>query len=108
MRYENEKKCCGPSVEFSLFHNYPNPFNPTTGIRCQVPGTSNVRLIVYDLLGREVAALVDENKRAGVYEVQFNAGGLASGVYLYRMTAANPPTGSGRSFVETKKLILLR
>jgi len=93
--------------EFSLSQNYPNPFNPLTIIKYTVGGTrvsglrtSNTRLVVYDLLGREVAVLVNEVKAAGNYEVSFDGGGLASGVYYYRLT-----TGT---FVQTRKMILLR
>ncbi len=87
-------------VTFSLSQNYPNPFNPTTGVRFQVPGASDVKLVVYDILGREVATLVNERKAAGRYEVKFDGSGLASGVYIYRLTAG--------SFVQTRKMILLR
>jgi hypothetical protein len=85
---------------YELSQNYPNPFNPTTGVRFQVPGVSDVKLIVYDILGREVATLVNERKAAGRYEVRFDASGLASGVYIYRLTAG--------SFVQTRKMILLK
>jgi photosystem II stability/assembly factor-like uncharacterized protein len=85
---------------FHLVQNYPNPFNPNTVIGYQLPASGNVILKVFDLLEREVATLVDEYKPAGRYEVEWNAGGLASGVYLYRLSAG--------SFVETKKLILLK
>jgi hypothetical protein len=85
---------------FSLSQNYPNPFNPRTGIRYQVPGVSDVKLIVFDLLGREVAVLVNERKVPGTYEVAFDGNGLASGVYLYRMMAGN--------FVQTKKLVIVK
>jgi len=85
---------------YLLSQNYPNPFNPTTVIGYQVPVVSDVKLIVYDLLGREVAMLVNEREAAGSHSVQFNASGLASGVYLYKLT-----TGS---FVQTRKMILLR
>jgi len=103
----------GLPASFSLFPNYPNPFNPTTGIRYQVPGVSDVRLVVYDLLGRDVAVLVDERKAPGSYEVKFDAAGLASGVYFYRMTAGDPPTGSGsraeaRSYIQTRKMMLVK
>jgi hypothetical protein len=77
-----------------LEQNYPNPFNPVTTIRysvgeggLQAPGVSTVRLTVYDLLGREVATLVQEQKSAGTYTVQFDAGDLPSGSYVYRLTA---------------------
>jgi hypothetical protein len=72
-----------------LHQNYPNPFNPVTGIRYQVPGVSPVNLMVYDLLGREVATLVDEEKQAGTYEVMFDGTHLASGVYVCRMSAGS-------------------
>jgi beta-glucosidase len=86
--------------EFSLEQNYPNPFNPTTGIRYQVSGVSEVKLVVYDLLGREIATLVDQARDPGSYSVTWNAGGLASGVYLCRMTAG--------TFVSTRKMIFMR
>jgi len=87
-------------AEFRLSQNYPNPFNPTTEIRYQVSGVNDVKLAVYDILGREVAVLVDEKKAPGSYTVQFNGSGLASGVYLYRLAAG--------SFVETRKMILVK
>ena len=97
----------GKASTFSLGQNYPNPFNPTTSIKytvgvvsSQSPVASSTRLVVYDLLGREVAVLVDERKEPGYYTVQFNAANLASGIYLYRLTAGG--------FVETKRLTLLR
>jgi hypothetical protein len=85
---------------FALKQNYPNPFNPTTGIRYRVSGTSHVTLVVYDVLGREVAVLVNEVKAPGSYEASFDATGLASGVYLYTLQAAG--------FVQTRKMLLVR
>jgi len=88
---------------FTLEQNYPNPFNPTTTIRFSVPsvGTGHVlSLRVYNVLGQEVATLVNEQLKAGSYKVEFNASNLASGVYFYRLQAG--------SFTETKKLMLLR
>jgi mannose/cellobiose epimerase-like protein (N-acyl-D-glucosamine 2-epimerase family) len=92
---------------FSLSQNYPNPFNPATvieytveGARGQGLGTSNVRLAVYDLLGREVAVVVNEVKPAGRYEFHFEASGLASGVYVYRLTAGE--------YAASKKMVLAR
>jgi hypothetical protein len=84
----------------ALAQNYPNPFNPTTVIGYQVPGLSIVSLKVYDMLGREVATLVNETKSAGYYTVTFNASGLASGTYIYRLQAG--------TFVQTRKLLLLK
>jgi hypothetical protein len=86
--------------EYSLSQNYPNPFNPSTRISWQSPVGSHQTLKIYDMLGNEVATLVDEYKEAGSYEVTFKAGDLASGIYLYRLQAG--------SFFETKKMILLR
>ena len=85
---------------FVLSQNYPNPFNPTTMISFDIPKRSQVRLVVYDILGREVKTLVDEMKSPGRYTVNFDASALPSGVYLYRITAG--------SFVETKKLVLVK
>jgi WD40 repeat protein len=87
-------------TSFRLGQNYPNPFNPTTEIRYQVSGISNVTLAVYDLLGREVAVLVNERKTAGSYSVRFDGSGLASGVYFYRMQAGD--------FVQARRLILIK
>ena len=88
-----------PTV-FKLEQNYPNPFNPSTKIKFAVPEKSNVLIKVYDILGSEVATLVNEEMDAGWYENNFNAAGLSSGVYLFRMEAG--------SYVSTKKMILLR
>lgn len=91
--------------DFALYQNYPNPFNPTTSIQYQVSpkGTgsiSQVSLKIYDLLGREVATLVNEEKSAGIYQVTFNASGLTSGIYFYRLQSG--------SFIETKKMLFLK
>ena len=80
--------------------NYPNPFNPTTTIRFSVPTSEFVTLKVYDVLGNEVALLVNEQKSAGSYEVEFSASGLSSGIYFYKIQSG--------SFVETKKMLLLK
>jgi ligand-binding sensor domain-containing protein len=86
--------------EFSLSQNYPNPFNPSTTIYFSVQSSEFVTLKVFDVLGNEAATLVNEEKPAGVYEVEFNASGLSSGIYFYKIQTS--------SFVETKKMILLR
>lgn len=93
-------------VEYRLFQNFPNPFNPGTIIRYQIPEAGFVSLKVYDILGREVATLVNEEKTAGSYEVEFNTQQttfnkqLASGVYFYRLQAGN--------FIQTRKMVLIR
>ncbi len=83
-----------------LYQNYPNPFNPTTTIEFSLPRSGYTTLKVFNTLGEEVATLVAENVSAGRYKVEWNADGLASGIYLYRLQA--------REFVETKKLVLLK
>ena len=85
---------------FSLNQNYPNPFNPSTIISYSLPLHSYVSLNVYDALGREVRTLVNEEQNAGIHKVTFNSGNLTSGVYYYRLAAG--------SFIDTKKLILLK
>jgi photosystem II stability/assembly factor-like uncharacterized protein len=85
---------------FILFQNYPNPFNPITKISWQSPAGSHQTLKVYDVLGREVATLVNEYRPVGKYEVEFNAKELTSGIYFYTLTSGN--------FTATKKLILLK
>jgi len=85
---------------YSLAQNYPNPFNPSTTTKFELPKSSDVKLSVCDLLGREVSVLVSKKRDAGVHEVKFDAAGLASGVYFYRLTAG--------SCVKTKKRLLAR
>jgi hypothetical protein len=86
--------------EFGLSQNYPNPFNPSTEIRFQLPEETRVRLSIYDLLGREVATVADGSMRAGRHSVVWDAAGVASGFYLYRLVAG--------PFVATKRMMLLR
>lgn len=87
-------------LEYRLYQNYPNPFNPTTEIRYQTSDVGRVVLNVYDILGRKVTTLVDEIQSPGLRSGTFNATTLPSGVYFYRLTA--------RSFVETKRMMLLK
>ncbi len=95
-------------AEFGLNQNYPNPFNPTTAISFQLSAVSLASLRVYDVLGREIASLVDEVRPAGTYTVHWDGRGAPSGVYYYRLRASEASTGSARGFVETKRMILLR
>jgi len=88
-----------PNV-FDLHQNYPNPFNPSTVISWQLPVNSHVSLKVYDILGNEVATLVDGNKEAGNYETKFDGSALASGMYIYKLTAGN--------YVSTKKMLMIK
>lgn len=87
-------------IEFSLYQNYPNPFNPTTNIGYEMPVSSYVTIKVYDVLGKEVATLIDGHKPAGSYEVEFDGKELTSGIYFYQLTT--------RNFIQTKKMILIK
>jgi len=86
--------------EFKLKQNYPNPFNPSTVISWQLPVRSFVSLIIYDLLGREIAHIVNEEMQPGVYEVKFNGSEFSSGIYYYKLQAGN--------FVKTKKMTFIK
>ena len=91
--------------EFKLYQNFPNPFNPATKIKFDIPAnvkytTANMKLVVYDILGKEVVTLFDQKLNPGTYEVEFNAGYYSSGIYFYKITAGN--------FIDTKKLVLIK
>ncbi len=101
--------------QFNLSHNYPNPFNPATTIRYDLPQRSHVSLTVFSTLGQQVAQLVNKEVDAGQHSVQFEAGNLASGVYYYRIQVRPPDSAVGRdsetgagTYVQTRKLVLLR
>ena len=85
---------------FELGQNFPNPFNPVTNIEISVPVESNVNVVIYDIAGREVETLFNNELKAGVYKIDWNAANHPSGVYFYRMTAGK--------FTETRKMILLK
>ncbi len=92
-------------IDFVLYQNYPNPFNPSTRIKYSIPintklETHNVSLKIYDVLGKEVSILINEDKQSGNYEVEFHAANLPSGIYFYRLQTGN--------YVETKSMVLLR
>jgi hypothetical protein len=95
-------------LTFSLSQNYPNPFNPSTTISYQIPMRAHVSLIIYDMLGRGVVTLVDEVQEQGYRSVRFDAGNLSSGIYFYRLKAIDLSPETGVSFVQTRKLLLLR
>ncbi|MCZ6820165.1 MAG: T9SS type A sorting domain-containing protein, partial [Calditrichaeota bacterium] len=92
---------------FELFNAYPNPFNPSTTIQFAVPFQSKVTITLFDLLGREVTTLIDEEYKPGEYKLVFEAEGLASGIYFYRISSTTT-AGPVKDFVQTKKLTLLK
>ena len=87
-------------ADFELFQNYPNPFNPGTSIKYAVNSAQFITLKVYDLLGNEIATLANEEKPAGIYEVEFTGKQLPSGIYFYQLKAG--------SFTITKKMVLIK
>jgi hypothetical protein len=97
--YEVEVDVTAP-LTFDLAQNYPNPFNPSTNIQFSVPESGNVKLSVYNLVGEEVAVLVNGFRQAGTFEVTFDASNLSTGIYLYKLQSANS--------VQTKKMMLLK
>ncbi len=92
----------GTPKQFALAQNYPNPFNPSTLIQYDVAKSGRVTIEVFNVLGQKVQTLVNENKVAGRYSVQFNATNLSSGTYFYRMTAGNG------EFMQTMKMMLVK
>jgi len=87
-------------TQYSLEQNYPNPFNPSTTLKYEIPKESYITLKVYDILGREVATLVNKQQKAGYYEIDWNAVNNSSGIYFYKIQAGD--------FLETKKMILMK
>jgi hypothetical protein len=90
----------GTPTDYALNQNYPNPFNPSTAIKFSLPEISDVKLTVYDITGREIAVLVNEQMTAGFYSITWNAVNLTSGIYIYKLETNN--------FVDVKKMILLK
>jgi photosystem II stability/assembly factor-like uncharacterized protein len=88
------------SYKFKLEQNFPNPFNPTTKLKYSIPLSENVQIKIFDILGLEVMTLINEYKKAGTYEIEFNANNLSSGIYFYRIISGE--------YIETKKMLLLR
>lgn len=91
-----------PSIPevFALYNNYPNPFNPVTKIKFDIPSTAFVKLIVYDVQGQEISALLSKELNAGTYSIDFDGTGLSSGVYFYKLTSGN--------YSEIKKMVLIK
>jgi len=86
--------------EYKLYQNYPNPFNPATMFRFQMPVKGNVKIVIFDILGREVTTLVNEQLSPGTYETAWDATNFASGIYYYKLVA--------ETFTETKKMVLIK
>ncbi|HLP15979.1 MAG TPA: hypothetical protein VK470_06965 [Bacteroidota bacterium] len=105
IRYSHEVEAAAiVPKEFALMQNFPNPFNPSTSIGFSIPEDSRVSIVAYDVIGRTASVLIDESRPAGSYTLSFDAGALASGVYLYRMTARSGST----VFTQTKRFVLMR
>jgi hypothetical protein len=85
---------------FKLYNNYPNPFNPSTKLRFDIPKAGFTKLVVYDLLGRQSAVVLAQELKAGKYEIAFDGSALSSGVYFYKLVSGN--------FVDTKKMLLVK
>ncbi|MFA5404395.1 MAG: T9SS type A sorting domain-containing protein, partial [Ignavibacteria bacterium] len=103
---KNQLNNITPKV-YSLSQNYPNPFNPVTKINYELPKDGKVRLIIYDILGREVKTLVNDFKTAGRYTIEFNGNQLASGIYFYRIQVVDL-TGRTGDFVSVKRMALIK
>jgi hypothetical protein len=86
--------------KYELFQNYPNPFNPVTNIKFQIPQTSFVTMKVFDALGKEVQTLIEQELNSGFYETKFNAGGLSSGIYFYKLVTDK--------FTDVKKMVVVK
>ncbi len=99
--------CTEVPDNYSLHQNYPNPFNPATKIRFDIPNSGNVNISVFDVLGRKVAVIVDQQLTPGTYETDFDAGNLSSGIYYYRI-AVHPDKITSEYYTETSKMVLVR
>ena len=95
-----EDEIAGLPADFYLSQNYPNPFNPVTTIKYELPFKSDVKLVIYNLIGQEVMRWDLQGKPAGIHSVSWDASSVASGIYLYRLVAGN--------FVETRKMVFIK
>jgi hypothetical protein len=104
-KYSSEVEVTAIPQAYELKTNFPNPFNPETKIQYALPGNAKVRLVVYDIIGRQVAELVNEEQNAGYYEKTFTGSNLSSGMYFYRITAQ----AQGKNvFSQVKKMLLVK
>ena len=103
-QYSKEVEVEVVPTQFALYQNYPNPFNPETNIKFDLPEASKVRINVYNILGEKVAELLNKTVETGFHQVEFNGSNLSSGTYIYRIEAQS----SGQTFVQTKKMLLLK
>jgi hypothetical protein len=94
--------------KYELTQNYPNPFNPSTTMQFSLPKQSQLKINLYNMLGEQIATIVEGVYESGYHKVTFNASGLPSGSYVYRLESNDPSTSSGQSFVQVKKMILLK
>ena len=103
-----EEDISSPPLSFILDQNYPNPFNPFTTINYALPSTSKVLLNIYNLRGEEIARLVNGIQPAGLHQITWDASGVSSGIYFYRIQAS--PTSGGRAgdFIQTRKMVVLK
>jgi Secretion system C-terminal sorting domain len=107
-KYSNEVEVnINIPAAYSLDQNYPNPFNPTTKISFSVPQNSNVKLSAFNILGEKVTTLINEVKNSGTYEINYDAGSLASGIYVYKLEAVSV-NGQASGYVSSKKMILIK
>jgi hypothetical protein len=98
----------GVPMEFGLDQNYPNPFNPTTTIAYSLAAKVHASIKIFDVLGREIVTLFDEVQSPGRHFVTLDASKMSSGIYFYRLIAEDASAGSAQSFVQTRKLVLLK
>ena len=96
---KDTKEYSGPA-KYQLNQNYPNPFNPNTTITYQLKTKSNIQLIIYDLSGQKIKTLLDNQQNAGQHSITFDASGLASGIYIYKLKAGN--------FEQSRKMLLVK
>ena len=99
-KYSKTIEVASVILKYDLAQNFPNPFNPTTVITYSIPTSSNVMVKVYNVLGKLITTLVNENQEAGIYKVNFDANGLSNGVYFYKIQAG--------SYTSVKKMLLLK